>query len=205
MASEAVPAFFRLFIAIPVPPEVRQEIGRAQGRLRRAAPPGTVRWTPADQFHVTLKFLGDVPVAQVAALQQAVAEVCGRQPALSLSARGIGFFPGVHKPRVVWAGADDGGGRLAELHRQLDAALYWLAPAELKFTGHITLGRFKPGRPLAVAPLLKVAAGYHARHFGDWLAREVEIVQSELTSLRAEHTPIAGFPLKGPCGRPPGF
>ena len=199
MTEENPSAFLRLFIAIAVPPDVRQEIGRAQGQLRRNSPPGAIRWTRPDQFHVTLKFLGDVPAEQVAALEKSAAAVCAGCPALRLSARGIGFFPSVRKPRVIWAGADDDCGQLAELHRQMDDALRWLAPAEKpeRFSGHITLGRFKPGHHAAIPKLLERAAVFRARHFGDWPAGTVDIVRSELTSIGATHTPLASFPLAG--------
>ena len=105
MSDENSPAFLRLFIAIAVPPDVQKEIGRAQGQLRRSVPPGAIRWTRPDQFHVTLTFLGDVPAAQVAALEKSVSGVCAGFPALRLSANGVGFFPSEQKPRVIWAGA----------------------------------------------------------------------------------------------------
>ena len=197
MTEPNPPPFLRLFIAIAVPLDVRQEIGRAQGRLQRNSPPGAIRWTRPEQFHVTLKFLGDVPSEHTAALEKSVAAVCSASSALRLSADGIGFFPNAHKPRVIWTGARDDSGLLSELHRQIDQALRWLAPAERpeKFTGHITLGRFKPGRPAAIQKLLELVSDLHGQHFGVWQAREVDIIRSELTSVGAEHLPIASLPL----------
>jgi 2'-5' RNA ligase len=197
MPIENPPAFLRLFIAIAVPPEVRQEIGRAQGRLQRHSPPGAIRWTRPEQFHVTLKFLGDVPSEHLAALEKSVNTVCSNSPALRLSANGIGFFPNAHKPRVIWVGARDDGAQLSELHRRLEEALHWLdqAARPKKFTGHITLGRFKPGHHGSIQKLLELASDLHGQQFGDWQAREVEIVRSELTSVGAEHLQIASFPL----------
>ena len=176
---------------------MRQEIARAQSQLRRHAPPGAIRWTRPEQFHVTLKFLGDVPAAQVAALKESVSKVCTGFPALPLAAHGIGFFPGAQKPRVIWAGANDDSGQLAELFRQLDEALRPFAPAEKpqRFTGHITLGRFKPGHHCSISKLLERAAVLRDRHFGDWRAGAVEIVRSELTSTGALHMPLASFAL----------
>jgi 2'-5' RNA ligase len=200
MQSDApAPAFLRLFLAIAIPPKVRQEIGRAQGRLQRQAPPGAVRWTRPDQFHITLKFLGEVPAEQVTAVEKCVAPICGATPALLVSARGIGFFPGPHNPRVVWAGAHDAEGRMSELHRQFDEALRWLAPAEPleKFAGHITLGRVKPGHHAAIPQLLALAAPLLTRPFGNWPAGEVELIRSELTATGATHTPMATFALAG--------
>ncbi len=199
MSGDNASAFLRLFIAVAVPLDVRKEIERAQGQLRRSAPPGAIRWTRPEQFHVTLKFLGEVPSALVAALEQSVSKVCSNCPAMQLSASCIGFFPSAQRPRVIWAGAGDNRRRLAELYRQMDEAVRPIAPAGKpeRFAGHITLGRFKPGRHTAIEKLLERATTLRDRQFGDWLAGEVEIVRSELTSAGAMHTPLASFPLAG--------
>jgi 2'-5' RNA ligase len=137
-------ALLRLFIALPVPAKKREVIARAQGQLKRAAPPGLIRWTRAEQFHLTLKFLGDIPATQVEALKVAVDEVCAGFSPMILSAGGIGFFPDERKPRVLWAGAADAGEQLAEVHRRIHAAVRPFAPADRseRFAAHITLGRF---------------------------------------------------------------
>ena len=180
---------------------VKKAIARAQGQLRREAPPGAVRWTRPEQFHVTLIFLGDVPAAQVAALENSVAGVCAGFPALKLAARSVGFFPNEKRPRVLWAGADDGGGQLAELHRRLEVAVQPFAPAEKpgRFAGHITLGRFKPGHHGAMEKLRKRAAMLRQQDFGGWLATEVEIVRSELTAAGAMHAPLVSCRLTAPA------
>ena len=98
---------------------------------------------------------------------------------------------------MIWAGATDAGGQLAELHRQLDEALRPFAPSEKpeRFTGHLTLGRFKPGWHGSLENLMHRAAILRARHFGGWLASEVEIVRSELSSDGALHTRLFACPL----------
>lgn len=199
MAGEIPPPFLRLFTAIAIPPDVRNKIERAQGQLRRNTPPGLIRWTKPEQFHVTLKFLGDVPSDQLPVVNEAVSTVCAGFPPLRLSARGIGFFPGSHKPRVLWAGAADETGKLGELHRRLDEALRPFADADRpgKFTGHITLGRFKPGRPATLRELLERAAVFRDRDFGRWLAEAVEVVRCDLTPAGALHTPLAACRLAG--------
>lgn len=197
MTNENLPPFLRLFIAISVPPELRAEIGRVQAKLRRHSPPGVISWARLEQFHITLKYLGDVPVAHVSEMQECVSLACSGFPVLRLSARGVGFFPSAHKPRVVWVGAEDLGGQLARLHRRIDEAMRPFAPAERSrpFTGHITLGRFKPGRHASIKALMQRAAVLHNFHFGDWLAEEVVIVRSELTSAGAIHSPLKSFSL----------
>ena len=198
MIIENPAPFLRLFIALAIPTDVRKEMARAQSQLQRHAPQGAFRWTRPEQFHVTLKYLGDVPLEQVGPLEKAVSAVCAAFPPLPLAAHGIGFFPGAHKPRVIWAGAEDNTGRLAELHRQMEAAVRVFAPDERteRFTGHITLGRFKPGYRGSINQVLERATVLQDRHFGDWCASEVEIVRSELTSQGARHTPLCRCPLR---------
>jgi 2'-5' RNA ligase len=197
MLDETASAFLRLFIALNVPEDVRGEIARAQGQLKRSAPPGAIRWTHAGQFHLTLKFLGDFPSAQLDALKKSVTEACAGFGPIQLAAHGIGFFPNAKKPRVLWAGADDDADRLAELFRRIHAAVLPFAPADSseRFSSHITLGRFKPGYHGSMDNFMGRASLFHSRQFGNWLAEEVEIIQSKLTPEGAMHTTICVCPL----------
>jgi 2'-5' RNA ligase len=89
---------------------------------------------------------------------------------------------------------------LAELAGRIGQAVRPFAPTEKpeRFTGHITVGRFKPGHHGSLEHLLKRVSILRDRLFGDWLAGSVEIVRSELTSTGALHTPLASYPLALP-------
>jgi 2'-5' RNA ligase len=187
----------RLFIAIAVPPNVRRKIACAQDQLRRHSSSGAICWSRPEQFHATLKFLGDVSPDRIETLEKSVSHICNGCPALKLAAHGIGFFPSAQKPSVIWVGTNDDSGQLAELHRLLEEAVRPFTPkvkAE-KFTGHITLGRFEQGHHSAIKNLLKCATALRQRHFGDWVARKVKIVRSELTSAGVIYTPLTSFSL----------
>src|ERR1700742_2744319 len=77
-------AAMRLFIAMGLPTEVRRELARAREILGRRLGPRAMRWTPVNQLHLTLKFLGDVPAARVEALKESVREVCRGHMAMEL-------------------------------------------------------------------------------------------------------------------------
>ncbi len=111
MADDNTTEKLRLFVAIPMPDTVRNAISGVQQELQRLVSHDAIRWTKPGQFHLTLRFLGDVPGARVAALQEAVNAVCAGKPALSLRAQGVGFFPNARSPRVIWAGVNDREGR----------------------------------------------------------------------------------------------
>ncbi|HXC35478.1 MAG TPA: RNA 2',3'-cyclic phosphodiesterase [Candidatus Acidoferrales bacterium] len=120
----------RLFLAIPLPDDVRAELRRLQSDLQPLLPPRAVRWTKPEQFHLTLKFLGSVPAAETDALSRAVRAVCDTAPPMCLRAEGAGFFPDSYSPRVFWVDIKSVDGRLQEFQRQLELAVQSFAEKE---------------------------------------------------------------------------
>lgn len=198
MSAADNPPFQRLFVALPVPPEFQAVIGRAQAKLKRASPPGAVRWGRPGQFHMTLKFLGDILSAQLPALQAALAGACAGFETFEVAAGGIGFFPNARSPRVIWAGVSDDGKALNELHRRIHAAVLPFAPADVgeRFAGHITLGRIRPGRQSSLKRIFDRLAALRDAEFGRWTADRVELLRSELTPDGARHEVVAAFGLE---------
>ena len=114
MAVENSNERLRLFVAIAIPERIRNEMIAVQRELKPLAL-GDVRWTNAEQLHLTLKFLGNVPASSVEAVKQSLAEACAGAAPFPLRAEGIGFFPNERQPRVVWVGFEDGENALAVL------------------------------------------------------------------------------------------
>src|ERR1039458_10598341 len=92
---------FRLFVAVTVPESVKAKMEEAQAELRRVLPQRSVRWARREQFHLTLRFLGDVEAARVEALGEAIRAACRGFGALHLHAERVGFFPDLRHPRVA--------------------------------------------------------------------------------------------------------
>ena len=193
MADDSSTEKLRLFIAIPIPEPVRDEIIRVQQELQPLVPHSVVRWARPDQFHLTLRFLGDVPADGVEDLKQSVGAVCRNARPLSLRAEGVGFFPNPRSPRVIWVGIDDREGFLVDLQKQIEtvAGQFSSEPGEKNFTGHVTLGRLKNPRPTDTRDLATKAQSLEKRLFGEWPAHEIEILQSELSPAGARHTSLA--------------
>jgi 2'-5' RNA ligase len=195
---ETTPAqTFRLFIALALPEAVKPGMERAQADLRQALPEGGARWTKRDQFHLTLKFLGEMDAQRCEALANAVRGACQGFAALELRAEGIGFFPDLRRPRVIWAGVSDPQGQLPRLQHAVEAAArdFTAEASSERFTGHITLGRIKAIRRAEAEGLAKLAAGLAARFFGAWTADKVEIIRSQLAPDGAHYTTLATVPL----------
>jgi 2'-5' RNA ligase len=94
----------RLFVAIDLPPSVRDALAALMAETERDHPVPSARWTPPANLHVTLRFLGSVASADLPVMQAALAQIETRGFDLALA--GIGAFPDLHSrhPRVLWAG-----------------------------------------------------------------------------------------------------
>ncbi len=204
MTNENPASLLRLFIAIALPEPVRDETIRVQRELQALVPRAVVRWTRPDQFHLTLRFLGNFPAERIEDLKQAVDAVCRNAPPLSLRAEGVGFFPGPRLPRVVWVGIKEGDGRLAKLQQRIEAAVRPFSPEpdEKNFAGHVTLGRLKNARPADTRNLIARARSLETRVFGGWTAGEIEIIRSELSPGGARYTSLAACQLRAPMPPP---
>jgi len=178
--------FMRIFIAIEIPDELKEKIGRLRVDI-----PGT-RWVPAGQIHLTLAFLGDLEEAAIELLNEELAGIQLRKFHLSFS--GTGCFPNRHRPRVLWLGVEPEP-HLDDLAARVHAAVSacGIPQEERRFFPHITLARLK------LSP---------SREFDAFLnrteqlklpplpVREFTLFESRLTSKGAEHIPLREFRLR---------
>src|SRR2546421_9354722 len=95
---------YRTFIAIEIPAEIRRRIKEHIDQLRAAFPDVRASWTREDNLHLTLKFLGEVPVARIPALSDAVTEAAHEINPFDLIVSGCGTFPPRGRPKVLWIG-----------------------------------------------------------------------------------------------------
>jgi 2'-5' RNA ligase len=168
----------RLFIAIDIPQPVKQELVR----LQRDA--DGIAWTPPDQFHVTLRFLGDVPGDRRDALDERLARV--HVEPFILPIEGVGAFPPKGPPRVVWAGTGAGHPRLFQLRQQVDDAILaaGLDVDMRTFHAHVTLGRCAPDSAPAVKTWIFRHASLAAAPFK---VDGFNLISSVLQSTGAKH------------------
>lgn len=133
----------RLFFAVWPPEDLRERLWQALAPLRRARP--GVRWVPPDRFHITLRFLGDVPERMVSGLTGAADTLAPESP-FRVEVRGTGVFPHGEPARVYWVGIT--AAPVVRIRRLLDAALAreGMARERRVFKPHLTVGRARPGR-----------------------------------------------------------
>ena len=143
----------RLFVAIDFPEAVRERLATLAGGV-----PGA-RWVPAEQIHLTLRFIGEVDRGRFDDIAEALAGIDAR--GFPARVKGVGHFPPRGAPRVLWAGIEDGAGP-THLHGKIEAVLARLgvAPDRRKFHPHVTLARLR-GAPLGrVRDFLAMHAGF---------------------------------------------
>lgn len=131
----------RTFIAVDISPAVQSGIQKAMKPLIQAFP--DIKWVNEPNFHVTLKFLGDVPMTGLYHVIREVEKVCRDVEPFDLVFSGIGAFPNMESPRSLWVGVQDGVKEIQQLAGKLDAALQELGfpPERRGFSPHLTLGR----------------------------------------------------------------
>lgn len=177
----------RLFIAIDLPPPVREPL------LALYEPVRGIAWTRSDQLHLTLRFLGEVELSLRESMESALARVAVEP--FVLPVEGLGIFPPRGPARVIWVGVGHGHTRLHQLRQQIDDALLscGLMFDVRFFQPHVTLGRVKDeAAPGAVADFLKKHRAFAAAPFR---VLSFVLYASELRPGGAVHTPWRTFPL----------
>ena len=186
----------RAFVAIELPEEILNEIAGIQNRLKKTIH-GVIRWVRPEGMHLTLKFLGNISVDDVANISRVVENsVAGVKP-LSLSLRSVGVFPDMMRPRVVWLGINGDVVPLLRLQKVMDQGFedYGFKREERPFRPHLTLGRIKsPKGMIGLAAAVEKGGDFVA---GEFKAERLTLFGSDLTAGGAIYTKLGWFPFRG--------
>jgi len=198
-AAAEDPRYLRCFIAINFPvPTVRRIADQVSALVPQIAAAGlTVRWVPAANIHLTLRFLGPVRPEAVEAIQARLADgLRGARP-FDLDVRGLGAFPGPVGPRVLWVGVREQPA-LRAVQREVEAWMQELGFArdERPYRPHATIGRVTGGRA-EPADLTALLGEQQNRGFGTGRVTEVVVYESRTLAKGAEYRPLARVPLLG--------
>ncbi len=178
----------RTFIAIELPEQIIDSIGRIQERLQDYG--FKVRWVRPQNIHLTLKFLGNIQKVQTEKIHQAIFESARGFAPISIAAKGIGAFPSIKRPRVIWVGLAGQINQLQKLQKALDEKLAanGFPKEKRKFKGHLTLGRVKNKiDPKKLLEAVKEFAGFESEPF---VTDTVALFKSELKSTGAVYTKL---------------
>jgi len=171
----------RLFLALDLDEHVLDGLCAASARLKQTIP--DANWCRRDALHMTLRFFGEMPLASVAEIDRIARAAAARQQPFELEARGVGAFPSLDRPRVIWAGAGAGSETVSAFATALlgQFELAGLGREERGFVPHVTLARVKRMPHGGFDAWRAMAAGMEDRSFGTTPVDRIVLYSSELT------------------------
>jgi len=190
----------RTFVAVLLDDETRAAVGAQIERLRPLC--RAVAWVPLANLHVTLKFLGQQPDARLGEIRDALADTAGSIAPFSMTLHGLGAFPGIERPRILWVGMAEGALPARDLQSRLEAALEQtgIPRDERSWHPHLTIGRVfddRRWRREAGPPVREAVAEAARRGYGSQTVGRVALMESHLSPRGARYTEIASIPLAG--------
>jgi 2'-5' RNA ligase len=176
----------RLFVGLAVPPEQRLTLSTLCLGL-----PG-VKWVDPGNYHVTLRFVGEVDEGVAADVDEALAGV--KMAPFDLAIAGMDSFGSDDKPRAIFAGLDRSP-PLAQLHEKVEAALMriGLPPEGRRFTPHVTLGHVRNANPIETR---RFTAEHNLLRLPPFLVAALQLIRSYLTKAGSIYEDIAEYRLK---------
>jgi RNA 2',3'-cyclic 3'-phosphodiesterase len=176
-----MPRRVRTFVAIELPPEVRNRACQLIESLRRSSE-ANVRWVAPEQLHWTLKFMGDVDMLDVPDICRRLSKAVAPLPPFDVTAAGVGAFPDIHRPRTVWLGMREGVERMIQLHATVEETLadFGFRQEQRRFRPHITLGRVRGAADGGAAEFAQRLTDYADFEAGVSTVFDITIFSSQL-------------------------
>jgi RNA 2',3'-cyclic 3'-phosphodiesterase len=184
----------RMFVAVAPPPAAVEDLDEFLSVRREAAarPGERWRWTPPDQWHLTLAFMEDVPERALDELIDRLAATAGRQQPFTTRVAGGGAFPHPDAARVLWAGLEGDFDALSRGARSAASTSGATVDGQ-RFRAHLTLARL--GGPANVSRWVRLLDTYAGPA---WEVDEIALVASYLGEgprRRPRHEVLASLPL----------
>lgn len=189
----------RLFFAVELSNRVREDLADLSSRMEKAArfTPAKISWVPAENFHLTLYFMGNLPRQIAESLKVEVPPLIGGLPSFDLDVRKLGMFPSDPKtpPRVLWIGIHKPPAELFLLRDRCADALRkcGLPVPDQDFHPHVTLARIKSTKGLG--PFRKQIQLHDFHKSGKTEVERLVLMESITGDGPARYQPWATFPL----------
>ena len=154
-----------------------------------------MRWVRMKNIHLTMKFIGDIEEIEIESIESTLRDSAKMQTPLTLSAKGVGVFPGIRRPRVLWVGIHDHETGLAGLQKSIENQLHRIGYSKegRPFKGHLTVGRAKGY--VDERKLKDALDSYLAFESSPFTVNEFFMFRSVLKSGGPEYTKLIRIPL----------
>lgn len=186
----------RVFLAVELSSDLSQKVVELQQQLRATLP--TVNWVRPGAIHLTLKFLGYVDPAMVEQLLTAIEPIRKSQAPITLEIQGLGIFPDIRRPRILWIGCTGDIPALLNLVSRIEEALEPLGfpPEEKPYFPHLTLARIKHDNSKVGGVLTHSGLLAQPRNLGALRIDRITLFRSDLSPKGAEYTSLWTVPLE---------
>ncbi len=150
-----------------------------------------------EKIHLTLKFFGNIEESGIESIVKSVEGPIRNTPCFSLKARGVGAFPHLKSPRVIWMGLADGKEVIVPFQEQLERELEKIGfvPEERPFHPHLTLGRMQSGK--GKEGLIGLLEKYREEEFGEFQVERIVLFKSDLRPTGPIYTSLRDLYLGG--------
>jgi 2'-5' RNA ligase len=188
----------RAFLAAELPAPLQDAIQTATVGLRQALGNDLIRWVPAHNVHLTLKFLGDVSPSSLDLIKHMLETEAAQCQPFDISVEGLGTYPNPRRPRILWIGLE-APAALASLQRAIEAAAARLGyeTEERSFSPHLTIGRVRQN--VSAADLQKIRSvleGSTIGLLGTTRVDAIHLYKSELQPAGSIYTKLFSAPLQ---------
>jgi 2'-5' RNA ligase len=191
------PDVIRTFIAVDLPQAVLDSLGQISVQLQEKLPRTPVRWVDFSKMHLTLKFLGDISQENIGMVKKILQSECAKRQVMEIGIGGIGAFPKMRHPRVIWIGVE-APAELSDLRRGIEDGVARLGYNYDKydFTPHLTLGRIsRKASARDVRAVGDVLSDFQVGFIGVARVDAVHLYRSDLNPEGARYTRLFTAPL----------
>lgn len=188
----------RTFIALDLPPAIQESIKKQTSRLRQTLGNDAIRWVPSHNMHLTLKFLGSIPVSHLDFIKRMLAQVADLHTQFDLQIGGFGSFPNSNRPRVLWVGIH-ASTSLTSLQTMIEDGANRLGYEKeaRPFSPHLTLGRVRQGtNGKELQRISNAISTIQLGKIGTARVDSVHLYQSNLNSEGSTYTKLFSTPLR---------
>ncbi|MGB9792379.1 MAG: RNA 2',3'-cyclic phosphodiesterase [Thermacetogeniaceae bacterium] len=199
MSNNASREKIRSFLAILLPGDIRKAIHQQfSSKLKKL--PLDVKWVEEENYHLTLKFFGSLNAKEIQQINKILNRVIPQIEQFTLSYEGLGVFPDLANPRVIWLGLSGEVEKLKMLHSKIENELSaaGFPREEKKFQPHLTIGRFRSNSNLEmfIKYFNELREAPFSSQIRDIEVQELHLMKSVLTPAGPRYSSLAAYPLR---------